>query len=385
MANYRIRPNGIIQYDLHVFGVRFRESSKMPATPKNIKIAKATVKQMNAELELNTFEYRDFFPDSKKVDKFETLRREKYPDLLYPYFDDYTNEWLERQEHRWSRSYYRSISSDIQRYLLPFFGNTLINEITLKQVDKFRESLSKKTNKNGNSLLLNARINALIGPMISIISLASEELSFEYPFRRYKRLRETAAESSPLTKAQLKLFMENVDPNWYDYYLVRFYTGMRSCEIHGLQVKHLIFEHKLIKIRQNWVQGQFSDVKTPKSRRDIKMSEPVYQALKRVIASKNHQDDIVFTDPKDRPLSCHYVARKIWYPTLKKAGLDKRRPYETRHTAAVLHMAALENPVYISRMLGHSNTKMLFDIYAPYVVNATGTDGSAFTRLMAGE
>lgn len=92
MANYRIRPNGIIQYDLHVFGVRFRETSKMPATPKNIKIAKATVKQINAELELNTFEYRDFFPNSKKVAKFEALRREKSPDMLYPYFDDYASE-----------------------------------------------------------------------------------------------------------------------------------------------------------------------------------------------------------------------------------------------------------------------------------------------------
>lgn len=385
MANYRIRPNGIIQYDLHVFGVRFRETSKMPATPKNIKIAKATVKQINAELELKTFEYRDFFPDSKKVAKFEALRREKSPDMLYPYFDDYACEWIERQTHRWSSSYTKAISGDIQRYLIPFFGNTLINEITLKQVEYFRESLANKEKSDGCPLLSTKRVNALVGPLISIISVASEELKFDYPFRRYKRLRETAAESSPLTKEQLQRFMEHVDPQWYDYYLVRFYTGMRSCEIHGLQVKHLAFEHRLIKIRQNWVQGKFSDVKTPKSRREIKMSEQVYQALKRVVETKDHQDDMVFTDLKDRPLSCHYVARNLWYPTLEKAGLERRRPYETRHTAAVLHMAALENPVYISRMLGHSNTKMLFDIYAPYVVNATGRDGSAFSRLMAGE
>lgn len=385
MANYRIRPNNIIQYDLHVFGVRFRETSKMPATPKNIKIAKATVKQINAELELNTFEYRDFFPDSKKVAKFEALRRDKHPNILFPYFDDYANEWIARQAHRWSSSYYKAISGDIRCYLIPYFGNTLINEITLKQVEYFRESLANKTKEDGRPRLSNKRINALVGPIISIISVAAEELKFEYSFRRYKRLRETAAESSPLTKEQLQRFMENVDPKWYDYYLVRFYTGLRSCEIHGLQVKHLVFEHRLIKIRQNWVQGKYSNVKTPKSRRELKMSEPVYQALKRIVESKNHQDDVVFTDLKGRPLSCHYVARNIWYPTLQKAGLEKRRPYETRHTAAVLHMAALENPVYISRMLGHSNTKMLFDIYAPYVVNATGRDGTAFTQLMAGE
>ncbi|MEB5034098.1 DUF3596 domain-containing protein, partial [Pseudomonas aeruginosa] len=161
----------------------FRETSKMPATPKNIKIAKATVKQINAELELKTFEYRDFFPDSKKVAKFEALRREKSPDMLYPYFDDYACEWIERQTHRWSSSYTKAISGDIQRYLIPFFGNTLINEITLKQVEYFRESLANKEKSDGCLLLSTKRVNALVGPLISIISVASEELKFDYPFR----------------------------------------------------------------------------------------------------------------------------------------------------------------------------------------------------------
>ncbi|MFC1518927.1 hypothetical protein ACFL6Z_04325, partial [Pseudomonadota bacterium] len=65
------------------------------------------------------------------------------------------------------------------------------------------------------------------------------------------------------------------------------------------------------------------------------------------------------------------------YPTLIKAGLKRRRAYETRHTAAELHIAALENPLYISQMLGHSDTRLLFDVYAPYVANASRTDGNA--------
>lgn len=385
MAHIRVRPNGRIQFDLHLYGQRFREGTKMMATPKNLKIAQAQLKQMNAEIDLGTFQYRDYFPGSKKVALFEKLQRDKCPDHQFPFFDHYAKEWIERQTHRWSSSYNKAITGDIKRYLLPEFGDTLVNEISLKQVEFYRETLLSKTKTDGTTLLSTTRINALLGPLISIISQAAEELKFDYPFRRYKRLRETVAESSPLTKEQLTCFMAHIDPYWYDYYLVRFYTGMRSCELHGLQVKHLVFEHKLIKIRQNWVQGAFSEVKTPKSRRDIKMSQPVYEALLRVVANKTHPDDMLFTMKNGQPLDNHFVATKLWYPTLKKAGLSKRRPYETRHTAAILHMAALENPVYISRMLGHSNTKMLFDIYAPYVVNATSTDGAAFTQLMMGE
>ncbi|MEJ2911780.1 hypothetical protein [Pseudoalteromonas sp. C12FD-1] len=73
---------------------------------------------------------------------------------------------------------------------------------------------------------------------------------------------------------------------------------------------------------------------------------------------------------------------KAVYPTLKKAGLARRRPYETRHTAAVLHIAAHENPLYISHMLGHSVTRLLFEVYAPYVANASRQDGFAFNEMM---
>lgn len=66
MAHIRIRPNGRIQFDLHLYGRRFREGTKLMATPKNLSQAKAILKQMNAEIDLNTFQYRDYFPDSKK-------------------------------------------------------------------------------------------------------------------------------------------------------------------------------------------------------------------------------------------------------------------------------------------------------------------------------
>lgn len=65
-----------------------------------------------------------------------------------------------------------------------------------------------------------------------------------------------------------------------------------------------------------------------------------------------------------------------------KKVLKLRRPYETRHTATVLLIPAHKNPLYVSRMLGHSNTRLLFDVYAPYVANASRTNGNAFDALL---
>ena len=63
-------------------------------------------------------------------------------------------------------------------------------------------------------------------------------------------------------------------------------------------------------------------------------------------------------------------------------GLKKRRPYQCRHTAATLWLAAGEAPEWIARQLGHTTTEMLFRVYSRYVPNLTRRDGSAFDNLI---
>ena len=60
-----------------------------------------------------------------------------------------------------------------------------------------------------------------------------------------------------------------------------------------------------------------------------------------------------------------------------------RKPYQTRHTAASLWLAAGENPEWIAKQMGHSTTRMLFTVYSRYVPNMTRRDGSAFENLLA--
>ena len=69
---------------------------------------------------------------------------------------------------------------------------------------------------------------------------------------------------------------------------------------------------------------------------------------------------------------------------LQVLGLDRRRPYETRHTCATLWLAAGEAPEWIARQLGHTTTEMLFRVYSRYVPNLTRRDGSAFENLVSG-
>lgn len=101
--------------------------------------------------------------------------------------------------------------------------------------------------------------------LVAILSLGADEHQFDYPLRRYKALREKRADSNPLSTEELKRFFHTLDIYWYDYLLVRFYTGLRSCELHGLHERHIDFEHRLIRVRQNYVNGELGELKTTRS------------------------------------------------------------------------------------------------------------------------
>ena len=90
------------------------------------------------------------------------------------------------------------------------------------------------------------------------------------------------------------------------------------------------------------------------------------------------------TDADSRALTDHRnVTKRVWNPTLTLLGLKHRRPYQTRHTTATLWLAAGENPEWIAKQLGHSTTKMLFEVYSRFVPNLTRQDGSAFNTLLS--
>ena len=112
------------------------------------------------------------------------------------------------------------------------------------------------------------------------------------------------------------------------------------------------------------------------------MSQWVYDALREQWNYSGKKGAYVFCARNGAPLNNRNVTRRVWYPLLELLGLGKRNPYQTRHTAATLWLAAGESPEWIARQLGHSNTSMLFRVYSRYVPNLMGRDGAAFERLL---
>jgi len=57
------------------------------------------------------------------------------------------------------------------------------------------------------------------------------------------------------------------------------------------------------------------------------------------------------------------MLKRIWYPTLRRAGIPKCRFRLLRHSNASLRIEAGQNIKYIQSQLGHSSIQVTMDIY----------------------
>jgi len=142
------------------------------------------------------------------------------------------------------------------------------------------------------------------------------------------------------------------------------------------------FAKREILVRETLILGQTEYTKIDGSQREIPMFGPVYDALETQYEATGKLSKFVFCNRLGQPLDHNNVTKRVWYPLLEFLKLKKRRPYQTRHTAATLLLASGENPEWVAHTLGHSSTEMLFKVYSRYIPNLTRMDGSAFERLI---
>jgi integrase len=265
---------------------------------------------------------------------------------------------------------------------MPAFGDRPVHTITKAEILAFRAKLAELPGRSGEKLS-NRRINGILAPLTQILNEASERYEFPSPVVKLKRLKTRRSDVDPFSLDQVQTLLATVRAYWRDYFTIRFFTGMRTGEVHGLKWRCVAFLHRLILIRETIVLGEDDETKTGGSMRDIQMSQQVFEALKRQHEATAKLGPYVFCNREGHPIDNKNFSDRVWYPLLRHLGLAKRRPCQMRHTAATLWLASGEAPEWIARQLGHANTQMLFSVYSRFVPNMTRQDGSAIDRLLA--
>jgi len=390
MGSIRARSDsGKLFFDFRYKGQRCRELTTLDDTQANRKKMALVLKNIEQKIRDGSFVYEEFFPDSQNqvIKAEESQGRQNIPSGGLnsggtPSFGDFVDEWFGENEVGWKISYRKTIRGTLDKYLIPGFGEKEVSSITRSEILKFRSSLAKVTNGKRGGLSPD-RINHIMTPLRMILDEAADRFEFTTPFTRIKPLKVPPPDVDPFTVSEVQTILDAVRADFKNYYKVRFFTALRTAEIDGLMWQFVDFEHRVIRIRRTIVDGREETTKTPGSVRDVWMSKPVFEALKQQWEVTGHLGKYVFCNREGEPLDHRNITKRVWYPLLRYLGLKPRKPYQTRHTAATLWLAAGENPEWIARQMGHTTTRMLFTVYSRFVPNLTRRDGSAFENLLA--
>lgn len=382
MATIRERSGKLIA-DFRYMGIRCRETTNLEDNAYNRRILKKRLDQLEAEITLGTFEYEKYFPKSNRVEEFKEKRSQQIAvQTKVPLFKEFTELWFKQKQVEWRTSYQQKVSIVIKNYLIPAFGNQVLSKIKKSDLLNFRASLAKVTHGKDQTSLKASRINQIMTPLRMILNDAAERYEFESPYKNINNLKESKIEVTPFSLEEVHKILTTVREDFRPYYTIRFFTGMRTSEIDGLQWKNIDLQRREIHIREALVNGVLGGTKTYGSDRTIQMNDHVYQAFLQQKSLNNGKSEFVFCNRDGGPLDYRLVNKRVWHPILRFLGLKSRRAYQTRHTAATLWLSAGENPEWIARQLGHSTTEMLFRVYSRYIPNVTRRDGSAFEAML---
>ena len=372
MASVNVRKETNRLYiDFRYQGVRYRKQTRLSDNKTNRQVVSSLAERIEAEILLDVFDLDKTFPNSRDNERNAVDLEAK--------FTNFAKQWVAENSVGWRASYRKTVDYLLETKLLTEFGDKEVMKITREDILGYRASLCSVNDSVNQKQLSPRYVNRIIGLLSSILREASIRFDFSDPTVHIKPLKVRNAIVKPFTLEQIKLIIDEVPACFQDYFIVRFFTGLRTGELHGLRWENVDIEKRQITVCESVIDGVREMTKSAGSDRIVQMSDLVHQAFVRLQSSSDN--DYVFTR-NGRPLSQSYVTQSVWYPALKRLNLPLRRPYECRHAAASHWLSAGENYAWVSQQLGHSNSQVLFSVYSNFIKDLTRNDGSAVNKML---
>jgi len=300
---------------------------------------------------------------------FKTLREAKKAevDFLYEFetadeenitFSEIADMYTDWYKKRRKESSYNKTESVIRIYLKTHFKNKLIKNITRRDIavlhDKLLDKLSVASAKKAHTIL-SAILNYAIKMEYLKTNVAREVGNID--LREPKRMNYWQLE-------EFKQFISVVDRLEYKaLFMLLFYGGMRKGESLALTWKDIDLDNKTININKTTMKRRVTTPKNESSVRKIQMPSHTMNLLAELKISKLSKPDyVVFGDFYDS-LSDTSVNR-YFDNYIKKAGVQKIRLHDLRHSHASYLINAGNDIQIVSKRLGHANTSTTLDIYA---------------------
>lgn len=308
-------------------------------------------------------------------------------------FADFAQTWLKNHRTGAKESTLRGYEEHIRLHLTPFFGDFILNTITLEYVDAFlSELITKKcrSKKGCTKTFEPSTANKIRRTLDMIIDYARQlRYIYENPVKDSKSFKVTQKEMDYLEPSEIRLLIKHAREPFRTLFMTAIFSGVRKGELQGLKWGDIDWNRNLILVRRavQWrslkktPEGEsrwyITTPKTQYSVRSIMLSPMLKKALEiHRITAPVSPHDFVFCNPDGNPMDPDHLVSKEFHPTLSMAGIRQIRFHDLRHTFATLLIAQGENPKFIQRQMGHASIQTTLDRYGHLFNEQSSSSGS---------
>lgn len=282
----------------------------------------------------------------------------------------------------------RTLTTEDYRYkldhwILPVFGHQRLEAITSAQISQWLQELSRSGASNATINGVRRVLGAVMRSAVSDGVISKNPVANTPVYRRDRRHTVNVQEPWTLEEARAALAaVKNTPSELFGTLLL--YFGLRKSEVIGLKWSDFDFEAPTFTIRRSIREAPITDreglrrhklveddPKTASSRRTLKISRPVGDALMRhreVQQASGYFDPRgwVFTSSSGGLQSPSSAQRRL-QRILAKHGIRHIRIHDIRHTSIILALGEGTPIEAVSQGAGHSRLDTTKSIYAPYV------------------
>lgn len=286
-------------------------------------------------------------------------------------FSEVASDWIEYKRLNLRQSTWSVYEGHVRNH----FGewtDLKINRITTAKVEKY--IIARQD--SGMNLLT---IRKILVTMNQIFAYAVRHGYITYnPMADAERPRGTGRRQDQkkkiriLNKEEIQAFLGAItNPKYKMLFTLALTSGARQGELLGLKWTDIDWVNNQIHIQRTYNNQAWYDPKTESSNRRIDIGPGMMNRLKKwKMACTPNDLMLVFPNEAGKPINHNNMVRRHFLPALKKAGIEKIRFHDLRHTYASILIEQGENIKYIQSQLGHSSPSVTLNVYA-HLMNPT--------------
>ncbi|WP_051362659.1 tyrosine-type recombinase/integrase [Amycolatopsis thermoflava] len=289
---------------------------------------------------------------------------------------EYAEQWRKTQVHR-ERTAAR-VEGAFRMHLYPHLGDM--------QMNKVRSTHAKKWVKDMLEELAPSTLLIELTTVRSMFESAVGECIGRNPFKGAGVGEIDPASRYIPTAKEVHLLAKKIQPRWRPLPLLAAGTGLRPSELRGLEVGHVDFLRRVVRVEQQLIRTKthgmhIAKVKTKTSLRTVEVPQLVLDELARHIQEfpphpleltdarnprkiQRREARLLFTSPTGQPVTDGSTWQKPWKAAVSGAGLPADFGlHGLRHYFATSLIHAGKSVKVVQMALGHANPTITLNTY----------------------